>query len=516
MRKLFLNIALTLAFLFSYTQTYNPAFATVTTATNLITYTGDNATTPFSFPYLFYDEDHLVVTLDGTTKTITTDYTVTGEGVAAGGTVTFVSAPGTDVAIVIQRIVPYVQNTDFSNFDGNPADVTERQFDLNTMMASQVGESSDRNITVPVGTTLTSNDISGIIDSTTRVLVITTAGPATALVGDLDDNLTVVISGQTAGDLLVAFDGITWTNVTQASLGLLTDVVSDTTPQLGGFLDPNSQYIGWDKGGDIASASPLVIDTDGNMFDVTGTTGFSTMTVAADRKFTLQFDGALTITDGAPITLTGNANHTTAAGDILHCQSTAANVVLCDIVKTDGTAVTQGSGAWTKLATATASNSATIDFTSSIDSTYEEYVIVGISVVPATDGTTLQYFSSTNGGSTFDTGASDYNQTSFSQTNGAAVAIGGGGGDAFMPLTLAIGGASGESTNFTIHISNPSNSSVNTLFQHSSYSLGTGGLIQHFYGSAQRQSAADVDAMRIKAATGNITSGEFKLYGIEK
>ena len=29
------------------------------------------------------------------------------------------------------------------------------------------------------------------------------------------------------------------------------------------------------KGGDIASASPLVIDTDGNYFDVTGTTNFS-------------------------------------------------------------------------------------------------------------------------------------------------------------------------------------------------------------------------------------------------
>ena len=34
------------------------------------------------------------------------------------------------------------------------------------------------------------------------------------------------------------------------------------------------------KGGDIASASPLVIDTDGSYFDVTGTTGFAAMTVS--------------------------------------------------------------------------------------------------------------------------------------------------------------------------------------------------------------------------------------------
>ena len=39
------------------------------------------------------------------------------------------------------------------------------------------------------------------------------------------------------------------------------------------------------KGGDISSASPLVIDTDGNYFDVTGTTNFSAMTVEEGNFF---------------------------------------------------------------------------------------------------------------------------------------------------------------------------------------------------------------------------------------
>ena len=56
--------------------------------------------------------------------------------------------------------------------------------------------------------------------------------------------------------------------------------------QLGGVLDVNGNYVQTEKGGDIASASPLVIDTDGDYFDVTGTTGFAAMTVAADRQFT--------------------------------------------------------------------------------------------------------------------------------------------------------------------------------------------------------------------------------------
>lgn len=104
------------------------------------------------------------------------------------------------------------------------------------------------------------------------------------------------------------------------------NVVEDTTPQLGGDLDPNSHRLFFAKGGDIASASPLVIDTDGNYFDVTGTTGFSAMTVAAGLLFMLQFDGALTMTDGASLDL-GGADITTAAGDRAVFYATAADTV---------------------------------------------------------------------------------------------------------------------------------------------------------------------------------------------
>ena len=82
------------------------------------------------------------------------------------------------------------------------------------------------------------------------------------------------------------------------------------------------------KGGDISSASPLVIDTDGNYFDVTGTTNFSAMTVEEGNFFMLQFDGALTITHGSGIELPEATNLTTAAGDRLICYATAADTVV--------------------------------------------------------------------------------------------------------------------------------------------------------------------------------------------
>jgi len=108
------------------------------------------------------------------------------------------------------------------------------------------------------------------------------------------------------------------------------NMVDDTTPQLGGFLDCNGNYIQMQKGGDIASASPTVIDTDGDYFICTGTTGFTTFTVAADRHFFLEFSGALTMTHGAgTLDLPGGANITTAAGDVGEFVSTASNVVTC-------------------------------------------------------------------------------------------------------------------------------------------------------------------------------------------
>ena len=91
--------------------------------------------------------------------------------------------------------------------------------------------------------------------------------------------------------------------------GITTDLSGDSSPQLGGFLDANGNYMQTEKGADIVSASPTVITTVGDYFDVTGTTSFTAFTVAADRQFTLQFDGILTMTHHATnLDLPGEAN----------------------------------------------------------------------------------------------------------------------------------------------------------------------------------------------------------------
>jgi hypothetical protein len=73
----------------------------------------------------------------------------------------------------------------------------------------------------------------------------------------------------------------------------------------------------WAKGSDIASATALTLGTDGNYFDVTGTTTITSIGTAGVGTWVgLQFDGALTLTHHATdLILPGAANITTAAGD---------------------------------------------------------------------------------------------------------------------------------------------------------------------------------------------------------
>jgi len=143
------------------------------------------------------------------------------------------------------------------------------------------------------------------------------------------DTFTLPTSDGSAGQLLKTDGSGVLSFVADTDTGI-TSVVQDTSPQLGGFLDANGNYIQMQKGGDIASASPTVIDTDGDYFICTGTTGFTTFTVAADRHFFLEFSGVLTMTHGAgTLDLPSGANITTAAGDVGEFVSTASNVVTC-------------------------------------------------------------------------------------------------------------------------------------------------------------------------------------------
>jgi len=125
------------------------------TTQNKAQHTANGVTTAFSFPYLFYDNSHLVVTTTDlstgaeTTKLITTDYTVTGAGAGAGGTVTFLVAPANGLRVTIRRVVPLTQLTDYVNDDDFPEETLERDIDKAIMAIQQTDENVDRCLQYP-------------------------------------------------------------------------------------------------------------------------------------------------------------------------------------------------------------------------------------------------------------------------------------------------------------------------------------------------------------------------------
>lgn len=131
----------------------------ISSTANRSSTSGDGAVTAFTFPYLFFAADDLKVILvvDSTgvetTKTLTTHYTVTGAGVAAGGTVTMVTAPASGETLVVIREEQFTQGLDLVENDPFPSDLVEQQLDTLTMLAQQLNTEVGRSVKLSDGDT---------------------------------------------------------------------------------------------------------------------------------------------------------------------------------------------------------------------------------------------------------------------------------------------------------------------------------------------------------------------------
>jgi hypothetical protein len=303
------------------------------------------------------------------------------------------------------------------------------------------------------------------------------------------------------------------------------------------------------QGSDIASAATINIDSaTGNVVDVTGTTTITAITLSQGRERTVLFTGALTLTHGASLVLPGAANITTAAGDYAIFRGYAAGVVRCvNYMKPAGAQTIQtqtantvlagptsggaalptfralvaaDGGTHVLLATATASASASLTFTA-LSSTYDEYLAVLVNVVPATNSAKLLMRMSIDGGSTYKSGATDYQFANL--TFGADAVAQNGASTGATSINLAFngdnsaanGGFNGEVRIFGVNNTN-ARKFVTELISFNNSAVGctftTGGGMTLL---AALQTSA-VNAIQFIMDSGNITSGSIYLYGIRK
>lgn len=125
---------------------------TVNTATASQSYTGNGVTQVFAIPFYFLVDTDLIVTrkvaITGVISTLVlnSDYTLSGSGNPAGGSLTMLVAPANLDQISINRNVVLVQQTAYPVNDKFPATSHERALDRLTMIAQQQADQISRSL----------------------------------------------------------------------------------------------------------------------------------------------------------------------------------------------------------------------------------------------------------------------------------------------------------------------------------------------------------------------------------
>lgn len=126
-----------------------------TTTANRNDYTGNGATTTYDYTFKILAATHLKVTIRDsngvdTLKSYPTDYTVTGVGSAAGGTIVLATALPSGHKIAIVRWLPLTQPTDIRNQGGYFPDTVEDQLDRFGHEILQLQDQLNRSPQVPI------------------------------------------------------------------------------------------------------------------------------------------------------------------------------------------------------------------------------------------------------------------------------------------------------------------------------------------------------------------------------
>jgi hypothetical protein len=177
-------------------------------------------------------------------------------------------------------------------------------------------------------------------------------------------------------------------------------------------------------------------------------------------------------------------------------------------------------GALNLISTQTASASATIDFTSGIDSTYDSYVFKFINIHPATDAAEFQVNFSTDGGSNYNVTKTT---TYFQAYHGEGDASAGIAYEATYDLAQGtgvqrifdnVGNDNDQNSVGTLTLFNPSSTTYvkHFIFRGNTAENADYSIESNVAGYCNTTSA--VNAVRFSFSAGNIDDGIIKMYGV--
>lgn len=161
------------------------------------------------------------------------------------------------------------------------------------------------------------------------------------------------------------------------------------------------------------------------------------------------------------------------------------------------------------------SSTAEVVFNSSlITSTYDDYILKGSGIVPASDGPYHRWQTSTDNGSTMDTGW---------YSNGVIVrfdnnSVGSGSytsNQNYLEIIDALGTASGETSSWVMWVNDVNSTTQKGWFAQKTQKSSNAYMYHHTQGF-YRDSTGTINYLKYYLSSGNIASGTFTLYGLVK
>ena len=213
----------------------------------------------------------------------------------------------------------------------------------------------------------------------------------------------------------------------------------------------------------------------------------------------------------------GLSNNITTGGVIL-----PAGITNASVSAVTSFANASGAGTLVLLSTQTASASATISFTTGLDSTYDEYIFKFINIHLATDGSDFQFNMSTDGGSNYNvTKTSTHFQAYHTESGSEAGTLYQASVDlaqstAFQTLSNDLGNDNDQSTSGTLTIFNPASTVYVKHFIATMNNTQVTDYQTNYFIAGYGNTTSAVNAIQFKFDSGNIDDGIIKMYGVKK
>ena len=180
-------------------------------------------------------------------------------------------------------------------------------------------------------------------------------------------------------------------------------------------------------------------------------------------------------------------------------------------------------GSLTHIATQTASSSASLSFTSGIDSTYKEYIFYFVNIHPATNNQEFTFQGSTNSGSSYGVTITSTFFQAYHAENGSATSLAYNANKdlaqstSFQTIADTTGNGNDESASGFLHLFNPSSTTfVKHFISSCSYNHATvtSASLNLYVGGYVNTTAAIDDIKFYTRSGGNIDSGQILLFGL--